>query len=147
MPSIFTDAIEIAPEVSGTHVIPPDGSTPNPNSVEIDNFYVVVDDMFLFFLSLISGMVFFCSSLEDACDSILEPPVQTEQDLIDIVLRFIDRLMLIARPRTVLYFAMSFCFCHFFLIYLSFRWGSSPSTSTSETSKAFSECRTTRIGI
>eukprot|EP00939_MAST-03C_sp_MAST-3C-sp1_P001957 g1957.t1 len=93
-PKVIVEVLEEKPiRVQGGIEIPVDCTKPNPNKIEFDNLYL---DM--------NGIVHNCSHGED-----LPVRPDTEEEMFQLIFKYIDRLMAVARPRRLLYMAIDGC--------------------------------------
>ena len=88
-PSIVVDSVEEKPKYINGEKIPIDMTQPNPNGVEFDCLYL---DM--------NGIIHPCCHPED------RPAPKNEDEMMIAIFEYIDRLMLLIRPRKLLYMAI-----------------------------------------
>jgi len=83
------DVIETEPNLVEGIIVPEDLTQPNPNGIEFDNLYL---DM--------NGIIHPCFHPESG------PQPQNEEDIIQAIFKYIDRVFSIVRPRKLLFLAM-----------------------------------------
>lgn len=88
-PSIVVSSVEEKPETVGGVKVPVDTTKPNPLGIEFDNLYL---DM--------NGIVHPC------CHPEHRPAPRNEDEMMVAIFEYIDRLMVICRPRRLLYMAI-----------------------------------------
>ena len=99
-PKSITDCVEVDGTFVDGNYIAPDLSTPNPNGIEFDNFYL---DM--------NGIVHNCSHAE-GLDKIPENETEMFENIFLYILlilyycRYLDRLFELVRPRKLVYMAV-----------------------------------------
>lgn len=88
-PKIIIDAVEEYGRDAAGRRVEVDSSKPNPNNIEFDNLYL---DM--------NGIIHPCCHPED------KPAPTTEDEMMEAIMEYMDRIFNIIRPRKVLYMAI-----------------------------------------
>jgi 5'-3' exonuclease len=139
-PKIIVDVIESSTGADGIEE-KIDTSEPNPNGIEFDNLYL---DM--------NGIIHPCSHPEDGVSesyhfftklNVLQKPPKSEEEIMQRIMEYIDRLFAIVRPRNLLYLAIG-TFTHSTNasgIDCIARWSSTASENESTTKQKIQSCQ------